>query len=623
MATDVEIVLGAFFLVAAAFHACLVVLVLAGSPRPSSWWLILLLLALSGGSAFARAWWAFSPAAGEGGAFHRVSVDLEWPLSFVVLAIAWLAAGRRFPRRIAIPGATIVVLVWLLVIFRKDLIYGEAPPGFPVETDWRAFVTDRLRYYVTMGIALAVLGLSWARAPWSHAGAGVLMLAFAFGPLQAAPDIVLRALEDRPGTAYAWASRAVQFFGPIALVSICVGLVLAGGRRDRAAGLVLGAGLLAALATGAILASYHRAGAGPLPGFGEIGYLVVRPALLAYVLVRFGVGGGPVEVPAKLVVATVALVAATVFLPAEEFARRTAPVAPDLALPVGIAAGLVASFATFAALVHSMRRAPTAATPLLAGRYRIIRTLGSGASGSTFECWDEKERRRVAVKAIATSGDGRLRELGLREAYLHAQVKDPHVIEVFEVHVLDREVLIAMDLAEGGPLAKRIDAHPEGLPPEEARRILADVLLGLSALHAAGIAHGDVKPSNVLFHGSGRAVLADLGIAKDAASRTLTGLAGAGTPAYMAPERLLGDPPGPQGDVYATGVLLHECLAGRPPRRAWTSSGVEIVDDVPSTFPAWAQAYVAQATARSPAARPQDASAALAILGGLSAVPEK
>lgn len=624
MATDVEVVLGAFFLVAAALHACLALLVLAASPRPGSWWLLLLLLMLSGGSSFARAWWAFSPSAGEGGAFHRVSVDLEWPLSFVVLAIAWAAAGRRLAPRVMIPAAVIVAALWLVVIFRKDVLYGQAPPGFPVETDWRAFVTDRSRYYVTMALALACLGASWSRAPSVQRGPGILMVAFAFGPIQSAPEVVLRAFEGEGTTLYAQASDALQLLGPVSLAAICLGFVLSAGRHDRRAALVVGSWLLVALASGTILAALLRAGAGPLPGFGEIGYLIVRPALLAYVLARFGVGSGPVHVPSKLLVATVALLAAVVFLPVEEIARRLAPVSPELALPLGIAAGLAASFGSFAALLPSMRRARASAPPRLAERYRVLRPLGSGASGSTFECWDEKKGRKVAVKAIATSGDERLRDMGVREARLHAQVKGPHVVDVFDVHVLDREVLIAMELAEGGSLAAKIDRLPRGLPPDEARRILADVLRGLVALHAAGVAHGDVKPPNVLFDKSGRALLSDLGIAREATSRTMTGLAGAGTPAYMAPERLLGGSPDPRGDVYATGVLLHECLAGRPPRRAWTTAGVEVVEMAPPPFPPWARAYIDRATARAPGARPQDALAALALLGApLPTVPKE
>lgn len=615
MAADVDVLLGTFFLAAVVVHACVAFLVLAAKPRPRAWWILLLLVTLSGGSAFARAWWAFAPDAGAGGWFHRVSVDLEWPLSFAVLGIALYARGTPPPRRWQAIAAVVIGAIWILVIFRKDLFYGELPPGYPIETDWRAFFSDRLRYYLTMAGALLVLGLTWARNPFAERNSAVLLVAFAFGPLQAAPELWRRGFSGDNATTYDWVSDGLQLAGPLSLFLICLSVVLIAARRDARASRGVAIWLLAALASGflsVLLTQVFRVGA--LPGFGEVGYLIVRPALLAYGFVSYGFGEGPVQAPSGLITATVTVLAALAFLPVEESVRLFAPVSAELALPLGVAAGLAASASGFL-IIASVMRGPAHARPrLLGGRYKIIRDLGRGASGTTFECLDERDAARVAVKVIETHDTPALREQAIREAELHASLVDPHLVRVRDTLVLPTQVLIVMELARGGSLAAKLRTADRPLHHDEAAALLRDVLVGLQAIHAAGIAHGDLKPSNVLLTDRGSAMLSDFGISKRVDAATLTGLAGAGTPAYMAPEVLLGGFPDTRADIFATGILLYESLVGRPPRRQWTSAGIETPDVRGASLPQWARQYIEKTTAPAAASRPKDAAEARSFL---------
>lgn len=622
-----DAVIGAFFLLAAVLHACLAVILLTAAPRPRSWWLLLLLLAFSGASSFARAWGFLSPATIPPVAVHRISVDLEWPLSFVVLALALVWTGRRVDRRLLLVLGGTVAVAWLVVVLWKDVLYGESPPGFHVETDWRALVVDRWRFYATMAAALGIWGAEWSRRPAADPVPGLLMLAFAFGPLQAAPELIERGLQPTHASAYGMASRATHLLGPAAILGVCLASVARAALRDVRASIPVAAGMLVALVFGALYMEVRRAtGAASLPGFGEVGYLVVRPAILAFVIVRHSGPEREVRVPRGVVTVMASLLAAFAFLPVEELTRRAAPVPAELALPVGVVGGLAVSFACFLLLLRVGGRSGSRAGRL-AGRYRIVRELGRGASGPTMECVDEEGGgARVAVKVIETGATGPLRERALAEAKLHAELQNPFVVRVRASHELPESVLLVMDVAEGGSLASRLERSPEGLGADEARGLLTDVLCGLSALHAQGIAHGDIKPSNVLLTREGRAQLADLGVARQTSVATLTGLAGAGTPAYMAPERFLGGAADTRSDVFATGALLHECLLGRPPRRAWTDRGVEEMEARPTSLPSWASTYLRAALARSPVMRPADASAALGLLSnsaGLELEQEK
>lgn len=220
---------------------------------------------------------------------------------------------------------------------------------------------------------------------------------------------------------------------------------------------------------------------------------------------------------------------------------------------------------------------------VLAGRYRIISPLGAGAMATVHRARDERLERDVAVKVLLPNhaGDPILAARFEREARSLAAAAHPGVVAVFDVDPGDPaagvEPFFVMELCEGGSLADRL-AGGHRLSPDELLPILISVADGLAGLHASGVVHRDVKPSNILL-APARAKLADFGLARsDDAARpsdlTASGTA-VGTMSYLAPDVLAGHPAGPPGDVYALGVVAFVGLTGTLPRA--TGSIAELV----------------------------------------------
>src|SRR5947209_11653908 len=187
-------------------------------------------------------------------------------------------------------------------------------------------------------------------------------------------------------------------------------------------------------------------------------------------------------------------------------------------------------------------------TRLIAGRYRLGERLGRGGMGIVWAARDELLARPVAVKEVrlpaSVDPDERalLRERTLREARTAARLDHPCAVRMFDVCEEDEQAYLVMELIEGRTLSDVIrDEGP--IAPARAAEIGVCLLDALSAAHAAGIVHRDVKPGNVLVRPDGRVSLTDFGIAStsDDPSITSTGLL-LGSPAYIAPER----PPGGQ-----------------------------------------------------------------------------
>ncbi len=208
------------------------------------------------------------------------------------------------------------------------------------------------------------------------------------------------------------------------------------------------------------------------------------------------------------------------------------------------------------------------------GRYTIVRPLGRGGMGVVYVARDERLGREVALKLIdgAAHDEGSV-ERFWREARVAASVSHPNICQVYEVEETPDGVCLAMELLTGEPLDARLSRGP--LAPEEAWLIAQQMLDALEAMHARGLIHRDIKPSNVFCTGHGAKVL-DFGLARSfaldlgaeavgvAPAITRTGLI-MGTPRYMAPEQLSGDPLDHRSDLWAVGAVLFEMLAGRPP----------------------------------------------------------
>ncbi|MFF4410780.1 serine/threonine-protein kinase [Streptomyces sp. NPDC001404] len=214
---------------------------------------------------------------------------------------------------------------------------------------------------------------------------------------------------------------------------------------------------------------------------------------------------------------------------------------------------------------------------LLAGRYRLLDGLGQGGMGTVWRARDEVLDRDVAVKEVrAPDGmpDEEVRTLYIRlerEGRAAARVAHRNVVGVHDVITEDGRPWIVMELVRGLSLAEILEAEGP-LTPARTAHIGAEVLAALRAAHAVGVLHRDVKPGNVLVSNDGRVVLTDFGIATVAGSSTLTTTGQLlGSPEFLAPERALGGPPGPESDLWSLGVTLYAAVEGYSPFRQDTA----------------------------------------------------
>jgi tetratricopeptide (TPR) repeat protein len=274
------------------------------------------------------------------------------------------------------------------------------------------------------------------------------------------------------------------------------------------------------------------------------------------------------------------------------------------------------------------------------GRYIVRERIGRGGMGEVFRADDRELGRAIALKRLDPGFD---RELLLREARAAAQLSHPNVVTVHEVGEADGAPFLAMELVDGTTLTRWLRDQPR------TWRAIANVLVqagrGLAAAHAQGLVHRDFKPDNVLVDRSGRARVADFGLARIAqpgvrgesqrgalvaAATAATMLAGgtphtlgspatalAGTPAYLAPELLDGAAPDSRSDQYAFGVAAFEALygvhpfAGATAEAMWSAMAAGTIKAVRGNVPAWLDRHVRRALAVDPAER-WDSVAALA-----------
>ncbi|HEY2940459.1 MAG TPA: serine/threonine-protein kinase [Gaiellaceae bacterium] len=200
------------------------------------------------------------------------------------------------------------------------------------------------------------------------------------------------------------------------------------------------------------------------------------------------------------------------------------------------------------------------------GGHRLEELLGEGATGLVFAATSEAGER-VAVKLLRPelARDAVSLARFEREERLARGLTTAHVVPILELGESHGLTYLVMPYYRGGSLSLRLRSLGR-LAVAEALDLAAQLGKGLDALHAEGILHRDVKPSNVLLDGEGTAALADFGLARAADSTRLTADGQIlGTPHYLAPELIEGREATRQSDVYALGCLLYECLAGAPP----------------------------------------------------------
>ncbi|MGW7386686.1 serine/threonine-protein kinase [Streptomyces sp. NPDC054794] len=267
---------------------------------------------------------------------------------------------------------------------------------------------------------------------------------------------------------------------------------------------------------------------------------------------------------------------------------------------------------------------------LIAGRYRLLAKLGHGGMGTVWRAKDETMDREVAVKEPRVPDHLPERERAnafermRREARAAARLDHPAVVNVHDVAVVDGRPWIVMELVDGRSLG---DALQEGtLDARAAAGIGLKVLGALEAAHGAGVLHRDVKPDNVLLGRHDRVVLTDFGIAQIEGETNLTDTGGfVGSPEYIAPERVLGQRPGPASDLWSLGVVLYAATEGVSPfRRSNTPATLQSVLNAAPAPPASARGPLAEVITgllhKDPAHRP-DAARVRALLEAAATPP--
>jgi serine/threonine-protein kinase len=260
----------------------------------------------------------------------------------------------------------------------------------------------------------------------------------------------------------------------------------------------------------------------------------------------------------------------------------------------------------------------------LAGRYSIDRELGRGGMGIVYLAREVHLDRLVAIKLLPPekARQPSLRERFLREARLAAKLSHPNIIPIHAVEETGGFVYYVMAFIEGQTLAHRVRTRGP-LPSSEAARVLREVAWALAYAHGQGLVHRDVKPDNILLESaSGRALVADFGIAAASGDDSVEGVAG--TPEFMSPEQALGAPLDSRSDLYGWGVTAFYALSGRLPFEGTSATAIlarHVTEAAPPVgslglpVPRRLSALVDRCLAKEPEQRPAGAQAVAEQLG--------
>ena len=205
---------------------------------------------------------------------------------------------------------------------------------------------------------------------------------------------------------------------------------------------------------------------------------------------------------------------------------------------------------------------------IIGHRYRILETIGAGGMANVYLAVNLTNRRQVAIKVLKEEfiNDAEFLRRFEREAKAALHLSHDNIVRAYGVGEADGLPYIVLEYIEGQTL-KQIIAENGPMPPRLAVSMGLQVLDALTAAHSAGIIHRDVKPQNVIVTPEGKCMLTDFGIARDAASSTIT-FAGStilGSVHYLSPEQAQGKPVTQASDLYSVGVLLYELLTGQVP----------------------------------------------------------
>ncbi|HHM04257.1 MAG TPA: serine/threonine protein kinase [Gammaproteobacteria bacterium] len=202
-------------------------------------------------------------------------------------------------------------------------------------------------------------------------------------------------------------------------------------------------------------------------------------------------------------------------------------------------------------------------------KYEIKSTLGKGSMGVVYQAFDPDMARTVAIKTLRSEvlSGGNEEEMLARfraEAKAYGRLLHPNIVTCYSCDRDNEVTFIVMEYVEGESL-KDMLAQGKIFPPEEASAIVGQLLAALAYSHANGVVHRDVKPANIMITPAGQVKVTDFGVAKvDTTAVTQAGYI-VGSPSYMSPEQILGQPVDRRTDVYSAGIILYELLTGENP----------------------------------------------------------
>ena len=201
---------------------------------------------------------------------------------------------------------------------------------------------------------------------------------------------------------------------------------------------------------------------------------------------------------------------------------------------------------------------------ILSKRYRVEKLLGHGGMADVYLVYDMEASVHLALKLLKEdlAEDVVFIRRFKREAQTLAHLQHPNIVRFYAMEENEGLVFMIMDYVDGTTLRKELFLRKKPFTLDEIIAILRPVCAALNFAHLKQMVHCDVKPANIMIEKTGRVLLADFGIARISEGATTATMVGVGTPAYMAPEQILGQDPVPQTDIYALGIVLYEMLTG-------------------------------------------------------------
>jgi serine/threonine protein kinase len=197
------------------------------------------------------------------------------------------------------------------------------------------------------------------------------------------------------------------------------------------------------------------------------------------------------------------------------------------------------------------------------GRYEIVKRVGRGGMDTVYLARDPRLNRTVALKGLADFSTSEVHERFVREARATAALRHQHIVTVYDIGEDEGSPFIAMEYVEGETLAAFIARKPP-VPADRKLQIATELCAGLLYAHRAGIIHRDVKPGNIMLGEDGAVKILDFGLARWVVDANSLGLTQTGTlmgsPHYMSPEQISGQPVDQRSDIFAVGAVFYELL---------------------------------------------------------------